>query len=259
MLTANEILEWDDEGVAAPPKPVLVVGNLVKHFITKTWLLRRTTSIVRAADGVSFTVNDGETFGIVGPPGSGKSTIARLLMRLAQPDSGVVRWRGLDVGSRALPLKQYRRDVQMVFQSTLGALDPRLRIGRLIAFGSAVRGMSGTAADASAREVMARVGLEPKLFADRYPHELREGPRLRVNLARALAASPKLLVLDEAAGGFDKAADLPFLELLRELRLERNLTYIFLSRHLSLAQLVCDRIATLQSGQILTIEARETS
>ena len=259
MLTANEILEWDDEGVAAPPKPVLVVENLVKHFVTKTWLLRRTTSIVRAADGVSFSVNDGETFGIVGPPGSGKSTIARLLMRLAQPDRGVIRWRGMDVGSRALPVKRYRRDVQMVFQSTPDALDPRLRIGRSIAFGSAVRGMSRMAADASAREVMARVGLEPKLFADRYPHELREGQRLRVNLARALAASPKLLVLDEAAGGFDKAADLPFLELLRELRLERNLTYIFLSRHMSLAQLVCDRIATLQSGQILTIEARETT
>jgi peptide/nickel transport system ATP-binding protein len=258
MLTANEILEWDDEGVAAPLKPLLFVDNLVKHFATKTWFFGRTTSIARAVDGVSFTVNEGEAFGIAGPPGSGKSTIAYLLMRLIQPDSGVFRWRGLDVGSPALPVKRYRRDVQMVLQDASGSLDPRLQVGRSIALGSAARGLSRTAANASARELMARVGLEPKLVADRYPHELHEGQRLRVNLARALASSPKLLVFDEIAGGFDKEADLQFLDLLRDLGRERNLTYIFLSRHLSLAQSVCDRVAYLQSGRIVRIEARET-
>lgn len=250
MLTANEILEWDDEGTTIPAKPLLVVDGLVKHFPIRSWMFGRARATVRAVDGLTFTVNHGETLGIAGASGCGKSTSARLLMHLIKPDSGKVIWRGLEVGSVTLPVKCYRRDVQVILQNTNGSLDPRLTIERSIALGPAMHGLSRNAANARARSVLARVGLEPKIFAGRYPHELNDGQRQRVNVARTLALDPKLLILDDAVAGLDKAIAVPLLDLLQDLRQEFGLTYIVMAQDMTLAGPMCDRTLTMELGRI---------
>ncbi len=250
MLTANEILEWDDEGIAAPAKPLLIVENLVKHFPIKSWIFGRTTGHVRAVDGLTFTVNEGETLGIVGTAGCGKSTAARLVTQLIKPDSGTIRWRGLDVGSAALPSKRYRRHVQMVFQNNDQPTYPRLTIEGVVALGLGAQGLSRKAAKARVPAILARVGLEPKDFAGRYPKELLDGQRQRVDIARALALGSKLLILDEGLSALDTAAAVPLPDLLHDLRVEFGLSYIVISREMELARSMCDRIIVMHSGRI---------
>ncbi len=257
MLTANEILEWDTDGAPAPPKPLLVVENLVKHFPIKSGLFGRATAHVRAVDGLTFTVNEGETLGIVGESGCGKSTAARLLMQLIQADRGTIRLRGRDVGGLDLPVRSFRRQVQMVFQDSYASLNPRLTIEGSIAFGPTVHGLSQEAAIARARSLLARVGLEPKRFAGRYPHELSGGQRQRVNIARALALEPKILILDEAVSALDKSVEAQVLNLLLDLKEEFGLTYIFISHDLEVVRFMSDRVMVMYLGRIAEIGETE--
>jgi peptide/nickel transport system ATP-binding protein len=175
--------------VGGPAQPLLEVSGLVKHFPLKKDSFGRGGGVVRAVDGIDFQIRKGETLGVVGESGCGKSTTARLLMHLVQADQGEMIFDGQTVGSRALPLKTFRRQAQMVFQDSYASLNPRLTVEESIAFAPRVHGVGRTQAIERARDLLDRVSLEPRRFAARYTHELSGGQRQRVNIARAPRAA----------------------------------------------------------------------
>lgn len=229
-------------------KPLLTVQGLVKHFPLKKDALGRGGGVVRAVDDVNFQVFAGETLGVVGESGCGKSTTARLLMQLIEPTAGEVVFDGAKVGSRDLPLKEYRRQVQMVFQDSYASLNPRLTIEDSIAFGPQVHGVPVREAVERARSLLAKVGLEPTRFAERYPHELSGGQRQRVNIARALALQPRIVILDEAVSALDKSVEAQVLNLLMDLKEKFGLTYVFISHDLNVVQYISDRVLVMYLG-----------
>ena len=239
----------EDRGGAA--QPLLKVEGLTKHFPIRGGLLgkRRT---VRAVDDVSFTVAKGETVGIVGESGCGKSTTARLLMHLMASDAGDILYDGMQVG-RSLSLRDLRRGMQMVFQDSYASLNPRLTIEESIAFGPKVHGMEDKAARTLARELLGKVGLRPETFANRYPHEISGGQRQRVNIARALALSPRLVILDEAVSALDKSVEAQVLNLLADLKSEFGLTYLFISHDLNVVRYISDRVLVMYLGEVVEL------
>ncbi|MBC7470928.1 MAG: ABC transporter ATP-binding protein [Ramlibacter sp.] len=231
-----------------PAQPLLLVRELRKQFTLGAG--RK----VRAVDGVSFSVAKGETLGIVGESGCGKSTTARLLTRLIEPDSGEVVFDGEGVGQYGgMALREFRRNLQMVFQDSFASLNPRLTILESIAYGPKVHGVPRTEALAQSRALMARVGLEPGVMGARYPHELSGGQRQRVNIARALAFEPRLLILDESVAALDKSVQAQVLNLLQELKAERGLTYLFISHDLNVVHYLADRVMVMYLGQVVEI------
>jgi peptide/nickel transport system ATP-binding protein len=234
-------------------KALLEVAGLVKHFPLKRDIFGRGGGVVRAVDGVDFLVRAGETLGVVGESGCGKSTTARLLMHLITPDRGDIIFDGAPVGGRDLPLRGFRRQVQMVFQDSYASLNPRLTIEDTIAFGPQVHGLSRTEAVRRARDLLERVGLEPRRFAERYPHELSGGQRQRVNIARALALQPRVVILDEAVSALDKSVEAQVLNLLLDLKDEFGLTYVFISHDLNVVRHMSDRVMVMYLGQLVEI------
>ncbi|MBX6376443.1 MAG: ATP-binding cassette domain-containing protein [Acetobacteraceae bacterium] len=233
---------------------MLLVSGLRKHFPIRGGLFGNTVGTVRAVDGVSFAVRKGETLGIVGESGCGKSTTARLLVRLLDPDAGTMTFDGVAVGETGvggLPLKEYRRQVQMVFQDSYASLNPRLPIEDTIAFAPRVHGVSAQEARERAHELLAAVGLEPAQFARRYPHELSGGQRQRVNIARALALHPRLVILDEPVSALDKSVEAQVLNLLMDLKERFGLTYAFISHDLNVVQYVSDRVLVMYLGEVV--------
>jgi peptide/nickel transport system ATP-binding protein len=242
------------EDVGGPAQPLLSIRGLVKHFPIKGGLFNRTTAVVQAVDGVDFDVAKGETLGIVGESGCGKSTTARLLVRLIEPDSGELLYDGLKVGAQdGLSLREMRRHVQMVFQDSFASLNPRLTIEDSISFGPKVHGLPAAEAKARARELLAQVGLNPNLFVRRYPHELSGGQRQRVNIARALALRPRLVILDEAVSALDKSVEAQVLNLLQDLKAELGLTYVFISHDLNVVRYMSDRVMVMYLGRVVEI------
>jgi peptide/nickel transport system ATP-binding protein len=239
-------------------KPLLAVRGLVKHFPLKRDVLGRGGGVVRAVDDVNFQVLAGETLGVVGESGCGKSTTARLLMQLIEPTAGEVVFDGALVGSRDLPLKEYRRQVQMVFQDSYASLNPRLTIEDSIAFGPQVHGVPVREAIERARSLLDKVGLEPGRFAERYPHELSGGQRQRVNIARALALQPRIVILDEAVSALDKSVEAQVLNLLMDLKDEFGLTYVFISHDLHVVRFVSDRVMVMYLGEVAELGAAES-
>ena len=237
--------------------PLLEVRGLVKHFPLKKDMLGRGGGVVRAVDGVDFSVRAGETLGVVGESGCGKSTTARLLMRLIEPDRGDIIFDGAAVGGRDLSLKAFRRQSQMVFQDSYASLNPRLTIEDSIAFAPQVHGLPHQQAVQRARDLLARVGLEPRRFAERYPHELSGGQRQRVNIARALALQPRLVILDEAVSALDKSVEAQVLNLLLDLKEEFGLTYVFISHDLNVVRYMSDRVMVMYLGQVVEIGEAE--
>jgi peptide/nickel transport system ATP-binding protein len=237
--------------------PLLRVDDLRKWFPVRGGVFGRTVAQVQAVDGISFAVAKGETLGIVGESGCGKSTTARLLIRLIEPDKGDVIFDGLGLGD-GLTLPELRRQVQMVFQDSYASLNPRLTIADTIAFGPRVHGMSAADANAKAQDLLRKVGLAPELFAGRYPHELSGGQRQRVNIARALALEPRLLILDEAVSALDKSIEAQVLNLLVELKAELGLTYVFISHDLNVVRFMSDRVMVMYLGKIVEIGDVET-
>lgn len=233
--------------VGGPAQPLLTVRGLTKHFPLKQGKL------VRAVDGVDFEVLKGETLGVVGESGCGKSTTARLLMHLMDPTQGELVFDGRTVGSRDLSLKEFRRQVQMVFQDSYASLNPRLTIEDSIAFGPQVHGVSRKEAVARAHHLMDRVGLAPARFAERYPHELSGGQRQRINIARALALQPRMVILDEAVSALDKSVEAQVLNLLADLKREFGLTYVFISHDLGVVHYISDRVMVMYLGQVAEI------
>ena len=237
--------------------PLLEVRGLVKHFPLKKDMLGRGGGVVRAVDGVDFSVRAGETLGVVGESGCGKSTTARLLMRLIEPDRGDIIFDGMAVGGRDLSLKAFRRQSQMVFQDSYASLNPRLTIEDSIAFAPQVHGLPHQQAVQRARDLLARVGLEPRRFAERYPHELSGGQRQRVNIARALALQPRLVILDEAVSALDKSVEAQVLNLLLDLKEEFGLTYVFISHDLNVVRYMSDRVMVMYLGQVVEVGEAE--
>ncbi len=231
---------------------LLAVRGLTKHFPVRGEGLWQPKRKVHAVDDVSFSVDRGETLGVVGESGCGKSTTARLIARLIDPDRGSLIFDGEGVAEyRGMAMREYRRRLQMVFQDSFASLNPRLTAEDTIAFGPRVHGVRAGDARERARALLARVGLEPRQFGARYPHELSGGQRQRVNIARALAFEPQLLILDEAVAALDKSVQAQVLNLLQELKAERGLTYLFISHDLNVVQYVSDRVLVMYLGEVI--------
>ncbi|MDB5945299.1 MAG: transporter ATP-binding protein [Ramlibacter sp.] len=234
-----------------PAQPLLVVRDLGKHFPVRGNLFERRRKQVHAVDGVSFSIAKGETLGVVGESGCGKSTTARLIARLLDADRGEVVFDGDGVGQfGGMALKEFRRNLQMVFQDSFASLNPRMTIVDAVAYGPRVHGADKADAERRARALLGRVGL-PAMFADRYPHELSGGQRQRVNIARALSFEPRLLILDEAVAALDKSVQAQVLNLLQELKQERGLTYLFISHDLHVVHYLSDRVMVMYLGQVV--------
>lgn len=237
--------------IGGPAQPLLDVKNLTKHFpVGGGFLAEKKT--VRAVDDVSFSIAKGETVGIVGESGCGKSTTARLLMHLMPRNAGEILFDGETVGG-TLGMRDFRRGMQMVFQDSYASLNPRLTIEDSIAFGPKVHGIADRDARALARELMDKVGLRPEVFANRYPHEVSGGQRQRVNIARALALKPRLVILDEAVSALDKSVEAQVLNLLTDLKREFGLTYLFISHDLNVVRYISDRVLVMYLGQVVEL------
>ena len=249
-LENTPILTTEDRG--GPAQPLLVVNDLKKYFPVRSEFFAKEKKFVHAVDNVSFSVAKGKTLGIVGESGCGKSTTAKLIARLINPDSGKMVFDGDGVAEYGgIALKEFRKNLQMVFQDSFASLNPRLTIEQTVAYGPTVHGVSKAEASVQARALLQRVGLAPELFASRYPHELSGGQRQRVNIARALAYQPRLVILDEAVAALDKSVQAQVLNLLQELKSERQLTYLFISHDLHVVHYMSDEVMVMYLGQVV--------
>ncbi len=248
-MQAQPYVDQRDRGGAA--QPMLIARALQKHFNVKG---AGKGAVVRAVDGVSFTLFKGETLGVVGESGCGKSTLARVLLHLIVPDSGELVFDGEAVGeSHGVTVADLRRQVQMVFQDSYSSLNPRMPVQDSVAFGPMVNGRSRTEARRIAQDILVKVGLRPDLFGPRYPHELSGGQKQRVNIARALAVGPRMVILDEAVSALDKSVEAQVLNLLRELKRTLNLTYLFISHDLNVVRYISDRVLVMYLGQVVEL------
>ena len=252
--TLPSTLGLPDRG--GPRQPLIDARDLTCHFPVRGGAMGP-KRVVRAVDGVSFSIAKGETLGVVGESGCGKSTTARLLIGLTPPTGGAILYDGQELGAD-LSLRELRRGVQMVFQDSYASLNPRLTVEDSIAFGPKVNGVESGEARRIARDLLERIGLEPGRFAGRYPHELSGGQRQRVNIGRALAMRPSLVILDEAVSALDKSVEAQVLNLLADLRRDFDLTYMFISHDLNVVRFVSDQLMVMYLGEVVEIGPSET-
>jgi ABC-type oligopeptide transport system ATPase subunit len=237
--------------------PLVEVRHLVKDFGRKAGLLRPAT-VVRAVDDISFTIDEGETFGLVGESGSGKTTTGRCILRLVEPTSGEVRFRGEDVLKFSRNrLRQARRDMQIIFQDPYSSLNPRMRAGAIIEEPLIIHRI-GTkdARRARVEELFELVGLDPSQLS-RYPHQFSGGQRQRIGFARALALNPSLVIADEPVSALDVSVQAQVINLMMELQERLKLTYLFIAHDLRLVRHVCSRVAVMYLGRIVEMGATE--
>jgi oligopeptide/dipeptide ABC transporter ATP-binding protein len=233
---------------------LLEIDHLSVMFPVRSGTWGAVVGHVHAVDDVTLTLTDGETLGLVGESGCGKTTLARTLVRLTEPTGGTIRFRGEDLtAKRNKDLRSFRRYVQMVFQDPQASLNPRKRISQIIGAGIRLRGTSkGTKARREVEELLARVGLDPDQ-AQRYPHEFSGGQRQRIGIARALAADPRLVILDEPVSALDVSIQAQIVNLLDDLQDELALSYVFVAHDLSVVRHVSDRIAVMYLGKIVEL------
>ncbi len=240
----------------AAGEPLVEVRDLVKHFpIRHGWVRRRQVGAVQAVDGVSFDVIEGETFGLVGESGCGKSTTARLLTRLLDPTSGTIFFLGRDIASLShKELKPLRRDMQMIFQDPYASLNPRKSVGSIIADPFVIHRIEPDEKQRRRRvqDLMEQVGLNPEHY-NRLPHEFSGGQRQRIGVARAIALKPRLIVADEPVSALDVSIQAQILNLLRSLQRELGLTIVLIAHDLSVVRQMCDRVAVMYLGRIVEL------
>ncbi|HYV17085.1 MAG TPA: ATP-binding cassette domain-containing protein [Conexibacter sp.] len=236
--------------------PLVEVDRLVKRFpLTRGVVFQRRVGVVSAVDDVTLAVAEGETLGLVGETGCGKSTLGRLMIQLLEPTSGTIRFDGEDVTTaRGARLQGLRRERQMVFQDPSGSLNPRRTIGAIVAEPFAIHGLLRDRDERRARvqELLEQVGLNPEHY-NRYPHEFSGGQRQRVGIARAIALGPRLLVADEPVSALDVSIQAQIVALLRDLRDRLGLTLVLISHDLAVVRHLCDRVAVMRAGAIVEL------
>ncbi len=239
---------------AAAPKVLLSVQNLVKHFPVTRGMLGRHVSTVRAVNGVSFDLASGETLGLVGESGCGKTTTGRAILRLIQPTSGRVVFDGVDLlGLDAGALRRMRRRMQIVFQDPYSSLNPRMTVGAAVREGLTIHRLAeGAEADARVRRLLEEVGLRSD-HATRYPHEFSGGQRQRIGIARALSVEPDFIVCDEPVSALDVSVQAQVINLLYDLQRARGLTYVFIAHDLSVVAHVATRVAVMYLGRLVEL------
>jgi oligopeptide transport system ATP-binding protein len=243
---------------ATDTKPLLEVRGLQMHFpVTEGIVISRKVGEVKAVDGIDFAVRRGETLGLVGESGCGKTTTGRCILRLERPTAGEILYDGVDI-ARLGPkeLLSLRRRIQVIFQDPYSSLNPRMKVGEIIAEPIMVHGLERNPDRrvARVRELLSVCGLDPK-FADRYPHEMSGGQRQRVGIARALALEPEFIVCDEAVSALDVSIQAQIVNLLEDLRGKFGLTYLFIAHDLSVVRHLCQRVAVMYLGRIVELAA----
>jgi oligopeptide/dipeptide ABC transporter ATP-binding protein len=234
------------------------IEDLVKYFPVRGGLLQRTIAQVKAVDRVSLQIRAGETLGLVGESGCGKTTVGRAMLRLIEPSSGKIQFDGVNLLElRGKALKAMRRNMQIIFQDPYASLDPRLPVGESIAEGLRIHNVGSRREQrAIVRESLLKVGMED-YHANRYPHEFSGGQRQRVGIARALALKPKFIVADEPVSALDVSIQSQVLNLLKDLQSEFNLTYLFIAHNLSVVEHISDRVAVMYLGKLVELADRD--
>jgi oligopeptide/dipeptide ABC transporter ATP-binding protein len=238
--------------------PLLSVRNLKKSFPIRKGVFARQVGAVQAVNDVSFDVARGETLGVVGESGCGKTTTGRTILRLIEPTSGEIRFEGRDVNSMGTSeLRALRREMQIIFQDPVSSLNPRMTVGAIIREGLTIHKLAeGAAADARVRQLLQEVGLRPE-YSTRYPHEFSGGQRQRIGIARALSVEPKFIVCDEPVSALDVSVQAQVINLLVDLQRDHDLTYMFIAHDLSVVEHIADRVAVMYLGKIVELAAAE--
>ena len=234
--------------------PLLSVRNLAKHYERKAGIFGGATGVVRAVDGVSFDIAEGETLGLVGESGCGKTTTGRAILRLVEPTAGDVVFEGQNVlALKPGELRRLRRRMQIIFQDPFSSLNPRMTIGAIVREGLTIHRIAeGAVADRRVRQLLEEVGLRPE-YAERYPHEFSGGQRQRVGIARALSVEPRFIVCDEPVSALDVSVQAQVINLLQDLQRDRGLTYLFIAHDLSVVEHIADRVAVMYLGHVVEL------